>query len=541
MSCIIRRILVFKHPIVFTELKLFSDSGEDVTESFAYSWSVDGICWTGWTTYENYLRLAKHIEGDFYLKILVVGLLSSVMVGGCKCTDYTITLETTTYGPVLCDDDESTFLVYSNLDCALLLQQQLADTIICMLGIPAYYFRVEPIPESEDYTFKEFTLHNIVGVRQLKLMLNDGELPSSNPHLSDFEFDWEVDWDVEVSKTHFANAFGDTAVPKQRDIIYVPLMKRLWVVNSAYDEKKDGLMWRSTTFKLALRKYEINTNFVPSNFDALVDNLIISKEDELFTIPAENEQERLSGFSQVHEPSTAQNNTSDIFISDGVRKSITENLLEIKSEIICQKHGVVARNFYVFQEGGSIIYSKGYCGHSGQLSFIFRVPPSVNLLEEGISTKILNVGPMSLYFTKNSGLWIGDGDISCEVSPSNTYLLIYRWNKKTYTREMEVFVHTHRTDIPSYRLSPEQYYFDTDTPICSETIDYNLDYEVAEDKKQQINLTGYPLLITNLRWYNKPLGDNYIKESLKYTTTHEDCVFNDVARPFTSGRGMNVR
>ena len=33
------------------------------------------------------------------------------------------------------------------------------------------------------------------------------------------------------------------------------MMKRMWEVNSAYDEKNTGLMWRSTTWKLQLVKY----------------------------------------------------------------------------------------------------------------------------------------------------------------------------------------------------------------------------------------------------------------------------------------------
>ena len=86
-------------------------------------------------------------------------------------------------------------------------------------------------------------------------MIKDGAMPSSNPKLTEFDFDWETDRETEISKTQFATAFGDEAYPKFGDFIYIPMMGRMWDVNAAYDEKNEGLMWRSTTWKLQLVKY----------------------------------------------------------------------------------------------------------------------------------------------------------------------------------------------------------------------------------------------------------------------------------------------
>jgi hypothetical protein len=48
--------------------------------------------------------------------------------------------------------------------------------------------------------------------------------------------------------------------------------------------------------------------------------------------------------------------------------------------------------------------------------------------------------------------------------------------------------------------------------------------------------------VTNIKLYNRTLDhDEAIKESLKYTTTDERCVFADLARPLNSGRGFAVR
>ena len=132
-------------------------------------------------------------------------------------------------------------------------------------------------------------------------------MPSSNPKLTELDFDWEVDWETEISKTQFARAFGDDAYPKYQDFIYIPMMKRMWDVNAAYDEKKEGLMWRSTTWKLALTKYEDSTNVNGLEFDGIIDDWAQTYE-EAFGQIERNEQERQTGATPLSAPSYAATN-----------------------------------------------------------------------------------------------------------------------------------------------------------------------------------------------------------------------------------------
>lgn len=225
-----------------------------------YSWSSDGVCWTNWTNIHNYNHICSKLEGDFFLRVLFTGGITMVKYNGVIVNCYNITLDTSNVFLQDFCSNTNLFQPYNNLDCALQLQQQLSDSIVCMFGIPIYYFRVVPQVDTADYTFKEYVMHNVESVKQLKLMIPDGQMPSSKPIFSEMDFDWEVDWDVELGKSQFANAFGDEVFPKQRDLIYIPMMKRMWEVNSAYDEKNEGLMWRSTTWKLALVKYNEKSN-----------------------------------------------------------------------------------------------------------------------------------------------------------------------------------------------------------------------------------------------------------------------------------------
>ena len=221
MSCNIKRILKLNNAITPSEIVVIDNNGNNITEACMYAWSADGVCWTSWTNYYNYTRITSLLETDFYLRILISSGLSQLHVNECVTTDYSISIDSTnTFITDFCKEN-NLFQPYNNLDCALQLQQQLADSITCMFGIPIYYFRCEPQRETADYTFKEYVLHNVSAVKQIKLVIKDGTMPSSNPKLTEFDFDWETDWETEISKTQFATAFGDDAYPKYGDFIYL--------------------------------------------------------------------------------------------------------------------------------------------------------------------------------------------------------------------------------------------------------------------------------------------------------------------------------
>ena len=237
MGCGINRIITLNNAISTFPIKILDNNNVDITNMCSYSWSMDRVCWSGWTTYDNYLKITDRIESDFYLRILINTGLSHLIINECKTTDYSICIDSSaTFIQDFCGET-NLFSPYDNLDCALQLQQQLADSVVCMFGIPIYYFKCAPNKTTADYTFKEYVLHNVVAVKQIKLMIKDGQMPSSNPKLTEFDFDWETDWETEISKTQFANAFGDNAIPMYGDFIYVPMMQRMWDVNADYDEK----------------------------------------------------------------------------------------------------------------------------------------------------------------------------------------------------------------------------------------------------------------------------------------------------------------
>ena len=538
MACGIKRIIRLTDAIKTKNITVF-DNGMDITTSCSFSWSIDGVCWSGWGTYRDYLRITPRIETDFYLRILIGGGFSHLIVGDCPISDYTICIDSSmTFIQDFCGET-TIFQPYDNLDCALQLQQQLSDSVVCMFGLPVYYFRCEPKMEHADYTFKEYVLHNVTAVKQIKLMIPDGTLPSSNPKLTEFDFDWTADWETEISKSQFASAFGDTAIPKYGDFIYIPLLQRMWDVNAAYDEKNEGLMWRSTTWKIQLVKYEDSTAYDSTKFDDIIDSLIPKTYDNTFGQLERLEQERQTQSLQVTAPMFAATNLYDIFMEDAIRKQYTKSDVVIIDKQYNHRSNVVTKNMYRFKnENGCVTYQKGMCGDNGTLMFIVETPGSLDEIERDIiQFGSLHIGMSykegKLYLSTNSNMVV-------ELQPFKSYLCIIRWNRGNFSMSMDVCDYKHREDIPVYRLRPEMYWFDFENPVCSIVSDYDLN--LAAETPQPCQVHAYPLQLTNIKYYNDYLdNETMIKESVLYTTSHNNCVFNDVARHINLGHGYAVK
>lgn len=532
MSCPIYRILTFNTAMHSLPVQIINENGEDKTKDCQYSWSFDTTCWTSWSSYDQYLQSTSDMDSDFFLRILIPCGLKEVKVDGNLTRCYSLQLQQRSINFDVCSDP-NLFQPYQGLDCALQLQQQLADAVICSLGIPVYYFRVSPDQSTADYTFKEFRMHDIVDCKQIKLMIEDGQMPSSNPRLNDFDFDWDVDWMTEISKTQFARAFGDQVIPKQRDIIYIPLMKRMWEVTSAYEEKNEGLMWRSTTWHLALAKYSNSTNNNDSDFDDIIDNLVGKTYKETFGDKETLEQERLTGQKQITEPRFTALNLHDIFMEDAVRSQYTKDDIQILDKFYCHHNNIISRNLYKFRnENGCIVYQKHICGDEGMISFIIDTP---GRFKDTFGKEIAEFGPIvfEMAYLKDEDMFrIGVGTQLLELTPFCTYQIIYRWSRRLNVCELSAYIHTHRNDIPIYMLRPEGFWFDYENgEIVSTT--FNHDYDIRD--KQTCQVHAWPLAITNIRLYNQYTSEEEaIKECNKYTTDSANCVFNDVARPINT-------
>ena len=87
---------------------------------------------------------------------------------------------------------------YANMDCAIQLYQNLSNTVACITGIPIYYFKLNPNKGSKDITFKEYALMDVEAVKQIKLIIQDGQMPSSKPEFDDWGLNFDSEWPTEI-------------------------------------------------------------------------------------------------------------------------------------------------------------------------------------------------------------------------------------------------------------------------------------------------------------------------------------------------------
>lgn len=561
--------------------------------NFTVSYSTDGISFSNPIPYStdttsNYYRIMNYLESDVYIRLYFeismapevyessTPSFSIINIDGINYEgagiDFNVILTSSLQNQLQwnanCIDP------YANLDCAILLQQQLSDQVICMLGIPIYYFRVDPIESSKDIVFKEYTMHNVVSVKQIKLMLQDGVLPSSNHKLTEFDFDWEIDWEVEISKTQFYTAFGDKAFPKANDFIYVPMMKRMWTVNSAYDERADMLMWRSTTFKLALVKYSDSYNVVnPEGFD--IDNFLSDMNVYNPQLPGFDLDmaDKKSGYSQVKAPGNKpDSNNLTLYKTDALRYSIDRNI-KIETEIVCNSNNIIARNYYGLPklynslEVPSIIYKpinfsykKGDKSVLSVLLLIYREGPnSVNspLLDFGMGIGEITQEPglsLSIFDNteKDAGTYsIGNHLIYADALQYGVhYIVEYIIDKFTGNRlELNIYQQLYPNNRPLYTIRPEHKYFEKCTqPGTSITVPYNPDLDILFGQKNPViqpvlYIPDNKLRVFKMAMYFGKGNSNGNNDFLnKYTTDSGECMLNDLSRPITTSEvGFNIR
>lgn len=507
------------------------------TSCLEVSWSYDGINWSCFASYDDAERILVDSPSDFYIKFKVNGVVNDVKDGD-ESVDYTTSIASGISSPSC--ESSNKYNPYAGLTSAIALQQSLSDSVACMVGIPIYYFKLKPDSGSKDITFKEYTLMNVESVKQIKLIVNEGQMPSSKPEFSDFGLDWQTDWETEISKTMFATAFGITAQPMEGDLIYIPMMKRMWMVNEAYEEKNGSLMWNNTTFKLSLVKYQEKGSVDFGDFDSTIDSLVKTKYEDLF-----GDKEGLdSGEETTKAPTYSGNGMYPVYESDSCRKYVTSEGTNFVDTNIYQRGTLISDRCYKFDPSSlyrlknKIVYQRKYCGEEGSTSIIVglngmydydselikigHIILRLKMTNRRIKVSLDNVEDCSVYLPKQ------DADIT-----DNHYFIYLRWSKSRNLVELGVSEYSYNENIPLYKLQPAHYKFDLNNLMAHKVAKWNV--EMVEDEKQDVMINGIPGTVTNFKLFDSYI-DN-LSELLQQYPTSQHLMINDTARKIIDMQG----
>ena len=519
-------------------IKIYNDCNEEYDLStLQYSYSLDSLCWSCYIDYNDFLINTIDLQTDFYVRIKVQGEIKSILLNDQSFYDYSTQLDSS-FNFTYCDTTSSSnvYNPYNNMDCAISLYQNLSNTVACIVGVPIYYFKLSPNAGSKDITFKEYALMDVAAVKQIKLIVQDGQMPSSKPEFADFGLEWQSDWETEISKQMFATAFGPTAQPTEGDLIYIPMMKRMWMVNEAYEEKKDSFMWVATTFKVTLVKYQEKGSVNLGDTEQLVNSFVKNKYEDIF---GDNDEDtRGSGEEFNSAPISAQDNLLPIYESDAQRKYVSCEGIDIKDESTYYKGTVISDKVYLYTNmtlQKKIIYQQKYCGDNGTLSFIIK-PQAI----DNYNGTLLSIGRFKIDIKQNA--YIAELKVNkskkLKLTLENTkyYFIFLRWSKDLKIVEFSAAEYTWPQEIPIYKIQSGNYYYDIDN---RQTISDKWTIEYSITNKTDIMLNGFLGSITNIKLFNS-YNDN-ISEILQMYPTNNTLIINDTARNILGLDGLKTR
>ena len=516
-----------------SKLQIFNDCDVLYTD-LEYAYSTDGACWTCYANFDTIMESLVELTTDFYVRAKVSGVISKVLYDNEPYLDYSTQLMSG-FNFTSCATNQNTYNPYANMDCAIALNQQMAEMVSCIAGIPIYYFKVSGVQSSKDVTFKEYALKSVTSVKQIKMIVADGQMPSSKPEFADFAIDFQSDWETEITKGTFATAFGPTAQPTEGDLIYVPLMKRMWMVNEAYEEKKDAFMWNATSFKLALVKYQDDSSVNLADSESLINDIVKNKYEDLF-----GEEENLES-SEESSPILKSNesNLYAIYKSDANRKYISCEGLDVVQSQLYYKGTMVCDNAYSFNMGSpqnpQVIYQRQYCGGNLSISFIIKPTSCISFDED-----MLTIGNIKIKIKqKGSNVKlsvINIPNMTISISIDKWYFVVLRWSKDMMTADFTAYEYKYPENIPIYKLQNHHYYFDIDNPISQKITKWNT--ECAVLSKGDITLRGFYGTITNIKLFD--IYNSDISELMQQYPSNHHLLVNDVARPLIGLSGISM-
>lgn len=506
-------------------------------DNILYAYSIDGVCWSCYMCYNDILKNTIDLNGDFYVRAKLNTVIGDIKYDN-ETVDYSSQLSSD-FEFTQCDTNPNMFNPYANLDGAINLQAQLTETVSCMFGIPIYYFKLKPHSGSKDFTFKEYALMGVDQVKQIKLLIADGIMPSSKPEFADFGLDYQTDWETEISKATFATAFGNTAQPMEGDFIYIPMMKRMWMVSGAYEEKNGSLMWNSTTFKVSLVKYQEKGSVDLNETETFVNTLVKNKYEDLFG--EDNDSTLNSSTDFLDSPVSASNSLYPVYESDALRKYVTCDTVSFYNALTTYYKGtLISDSEYIFLRNdieSKIIYQNRFCGKCASISFI--IAPEVSVSFENIILKVGNCEIIIKQNTLKSEIYtnVYGKEFSLKLNNGSIYFIVIRWSENMNLFDMSAYLYTYNQNVPKYKLTSAHYYYDIDNPITQISQAFN--EELISEEKHDIYVANFYGSITNIKVFD--IYNDNISELMQMFPTHQHLLVNDTARRINGKNGVILK
>lgn len=213
--------------------------------------------------------------------------------------------------------NEFSFRPY-NVNEAAILYDELNYIVNTTFGHDVEYFRSLPDNRGQDLSLLEYTLYNVQPSKCIKVVVPNNEFPDAKYNFNPFGIDFERPFEIQIVKSYWEEYFGVGSGPQRRDIIYFPLTRRIYEVNSTYLFR--GFMERDSYWKIDLIKYQPRSNrSEPDEIRTSLDNISADVE-EIFGSEQESERQKITNQQQFN-PYIGIDN------KDPIRNFVNENTL----------------------------------------------------------------------------------------------------------------------------------------------------------------------------------------------------------------------
>lgn len=344
------------------EIDVDYNNNSDVYLYLEYRWSTNGFNWSLWRelSQNNIQNIPISSNNPFWIEIRIT-LSSNIIPVGEKLSNPVIlqdfklnftykvidlrdkmflpspicSKEMSNY-PIVFTKEDFTFKPY-DINRGINLYQDLSHLVNNVFGIEATYYSVQPHGRGKDVVLKEYTLFNVVEEKCIKIMIPNNVFPDSAITFETWGLNFQQPFEIHIDRKYFESIFGKGSQPRRRDIIFIPMMNRIFQIDSMYVFK--DINNYPVYFKIALVKYEVNKNitFLDSESEKSLKDYTVNTED-LFGKEIEEQQTETTKPQQYAI-------TSQRRIEDPIRSYIDKNLPIIEYDLN-NNWTIVFNNYY---------------------------------------------------------------------------------------------------------------------------------------------------------------------------------------------------
>jgi len=208
--------------------------------------------------------------------------------------------------------------------------QGLSTIINKQFGIESNYYRATVDDFGKDVILREYALQNVQPAQCVKIVVPNNELPDANYAFSPFGVDFSgIPFEVHIDKKYFESIFGEGAHPQKRDIVYFPLMDKIYEVMDSYLSRnfmQTQLFYKVSLYKWSPRKTNVIVpSIVPPEENPLLNLENIARTtEELFKTEQDLQEKKYTDKQQFVEKTIH---------SDILRSSLNPNLIIIEQDL----------------------------------------------------------------------------------------------------------------------------------------------------------------------------------------------------------------